>query len=65
MRFQPCPLSSLAAILDRRSGRLGAGTRARRSSQLNTRLKLGDTVWVTDAQGREIKGKIRDSGRPR
>jgi len=26
--------------------------------QLNTRLKVGDTVWVTDAQGREIKGKI-------
>ena len=26
--------------------------------QLNTRLKAGDTVWVTDAQGREIKGKI-------
>jgi hypothetical protein len=28
--------------------------------QLNTRLKVGDTVWVTDAQGREIKGRIRD-----
>jgi hypothetical protein len=28
--------------------------------QLNTRLKVGDTVWVTDAQGREIKGKIRE-----
>jgi hypothetical protein len=26
--------------------------------QLDTRLKPGDTVWVTDAQGREIKGKI-------
>ena len=26
--------------------------------QLNTRLKVGDTVWVTDAQGREIKGKV-------
>ena len=26
--------------------------------QLNTRLKPGDTVWVTDAQGREVKGKI-------
>jgi hypothetical protein len=25
---------------------------------LNTRLKPGDTVWVTDAQGREIKGRI-------
>jgi hypothetical protein len=28
--------------------------------QLNTRLKVGDTVWVTDAQGREVKGKITD-----
>jgi|APFre7841882724_1041349.scaffolds.fasta_scaffold109191_1 hypothetical protein len=27
--------------------------------QLNTRLKVGDTVWVTDAEGREIKGRIR------
>jgi hypothetical protein len=27
--------------------------------QLNTRLKVGDTVWVTDAQGREIKGEIQ------
>jgi hypothetical protein len=28
--------------------------------QLNTRLKVGDTVWVTDAQGREVKGKITE-----
>jgi len=28
--------------------------------QLNTRLKPGDTVWVTDAAGREVKGKIVD-----
>jgi hypothetical protein len=27
-------------------------------TQLSDRLKPGDTVWVTDAQGREIKGKI-------
>jgi hypothetical protein len=27
--------------------------------QLNTRLKPGDTVWVTDAQGRAVKGKIQ------
>jgi hypothetical protein len=26
--------------------------------QLNTRLKVGDTIWVTDAQGRETEGKI-------
>jgi hypothetical protein len=30
--------------------------------QLNTRLKVGDTVWVTDVQGREVKGKIRELG---
>ena len=27
-------------------------------SQVGDRLKPGDTVWVTDAQGREIKGEI-------
>lgn len=27
--------------------------------QLSTRLKVGDTVWVTDASGREVKGKIK------
>ena len=27
-------------------------------SQLDTRLKPGDTIWVTDAQGREVKGKV-------
>ena len=27
-------------------------------TQLNTRLRPGDTVWVTDAQGREVKGRI-------
>ena len=30
--------------------------------QLSTRLKPGDTVYVTDAQGREIKGKLRELG---
>jgi hypothetical protein len=27
--------------------------------QLNTRLKPGDTIWITDAQGREVKGRIQ------
>jgi hypothetical protein len=31
-------------------------------TQLNTRLRPGDTVWVTDAQGREIKGSILSLG---
>ena len=26
---------------------------------LDTRLKPGDTIWVTDAQGLEIKGKVQ------
>ena len=31
-------------------------------TQLNTRLRPGDTVWVTDAQGREVKGQISALG---
>ena len=38
----------------------GAQEPVKSFDQLNTRLKVGDTVWVTDAQGREVKGKIRD-----
>jgi hypothetical protein len=30
--------------------------------QLNTRLRPGDTIWVTDAQGREVKGSILSLG---
>jgi hypothetical protein len=40
----------------------GAQEPVKSFDQLNTRLKVGDTIWVTDAQGREIKGKIRDLG---
>lgn len=32
---------------------------ARSFDQLNTRLKPGDKVWVTDAEGREIEGRVR------
>ena len=28
--------------------------------QLNTRLKVGERVWVTDTQGHEISGKLQD-----
>jgi len=38
----------------------GAQEPVKSFDQLNTRLRVGDTIWVTDAQGREIKGKIRD-----
>jgi hypothetical protein len=31
-------------------------------AQLNTRLRPGDTIWVTDAQGREVKGRIAAIG---
>jgi len=31
-------------------------------SQLNTRLTPGDTIWLTDAQGREVKGRILSLG---
>ena len=31
-------------------------------ARLNTRLVPGDTIWVTDAQGREIKGRIAALG---
>ena len=34
----------------------------REFSQLDTRLKPGDKVWVTDAQGREVKGRIAAIG---
>ena len=31
-------------------------------NQLNTRLKPGDTIWVTDGQGREVKGRVESLG---
>ena len=31
-------------------------------AQLNTRLKPGDTAWITDGQGREIEGRIESIG---
>jgi hypothetical protein len=36
----------------------GAQEPVKSFDQLNTRLKVGDTIWVTDAQGREVQGKI-------
>jgi len=34
----------------------------REFSQLDTRLKPGNKVWVTDSQGREVKGRIAAIG---
>ena len=59
MRFPAVSLAFVAAILTVAPG-ASAREPVRDFSQLNTRLKPGDTVWVTDAQGREIKGKITD-----
>jgi hypothetical protein len=28
--------------------------------QLDTRLRIGDRIWLSDTQGREIKGKVRE-----
>jgi len=28
--------------------------------QLNTRLKIGNTIWVTDTEGREVKGRLTE-----
>jgi hypothetical protein len=57
MRFPAASLAFVAAILTVAPG-ASAQEPVRDFSQLNTRLKPGDTVWVTDAQGREIKGRI-------
>jgi hypothetical protein len=47
------PLAMLLA-----PARAAAQQPVRGFDQLDTRLKPGDTVWVTDAQGREVKGRI-------
>jgi hypothetical protein len=58
MRFPAVSLVVVAAILTFPPP-AAAQEPVRSFDQLNTRLKPGDTVYVTDAQGREIKGKIR------
>ena len=58
MRFPAVSLTFFAAILG--FFQVAAAQEPVRSfDQLNTRLKPGDTVYVTDAQGREIRGKIQ------
>lgn len=49
----------LAAALILAPAQAGAQDPVKSFDQLNTRLKVGDTIWVTDAEGREIKGTIR------
>ena len=61
MRFPAVSLAFVAAILTVAPG-ASAQEPVRDFSQLNTRLKPGDTVWVTDGEGRELKGKITSFG---
>ena len=41
-------------------GRAAAQEPVKSFEHLNTRLKVGDTVWVTDTSGREVKGKLSE-----
>jgi hypothetical protein len=53
----PAPIFALAVALTA-PGLASAQEPVKSFDQLNTRLKPGDTVWVTDAQGRELKGHV-------
>ena len=56
-QFRNClPLATLLIIL--LPALAAAQDPVKSFDQLNTRLKPGDTVYVTDAQGREVKGRI-------
>jgi hypothetical protein len=59
MRFAIAPIVALAAVL-RLAAPAVAQEPVRSFDLLNARLKPGDTVWLTDAEGREIKGTVRD-----
>ena len=58
MRLRKQAAVVLATVLVAVSVRAAAQEPVRTFDQLNTRLKVGDTIWVTDAQGRETEGKI-------
>ena len=51
------PLAAVLLVL--LPGLAAAQEPVRSFDQLNTRLKVGDTIRVTDAQGREMSGKLR------
>jgi len=50
----------LAGVLILLLPAISAAQPVRSFDQLNTRLKPGDTVYVTDARGREIEGKVTE-----
>jgi hypothetical protein len=52
------PASLILTLLVGSSAPASAQEPVRSFEELNTRLKVGDTVWVTDAQGRETKGTV-------
>jgi hypothetical protein len=52
----------VAAIAFATSAPCAAQKPARSFSQLGELLKPGDTVWITDAQGREVTGTIESLG---
>ena len=59
MRLAKTPLSIIVvAALAATSAIAAAQEPVRDFTQLNTRLEPGDTVWITDAQGREVKGRL-------
>jgi hypothetical protein len=58
MRLRKQAAVVLATVLVAVSVRAAAQETVKSFDQLNTRLKIGDTIWVTDAQGRETEGKI-------
>lgn len=61
MRLTSRPVTILAAAVLAAPLLAAAQEPARSFEELTTRLKAGDTVWVTDAQGREVKGIYKGS----
>jgi hypothetical protein len=62
MKYTRTAAAILVTALVATPAAAGAQEPVKSFDQLGTRLKPGDTVWVTDAQGREIKGKIESLG---
>jgi hypothetical protein len=58
MKLAIAPIVALAAVL-RLAAPAVAQEPVRSFDLLDTRLKPGDTVWLTDAEGREVKGTVR------
>ena len=59
MRLTSRPVTILAAAVLAVPLMAAAQEPVRSFDQLDTRLKPGDTLWVTDAQGRESKGTLK------